>query len=214
MIGGNNCSAGFCVCFFSLLIFQLPMRLWLPESFPVTWSRSSITPNKHLTYLAQSHFTLWCVVLHCWVEFRFSSTLTALLELQLKRMAPYSTERIKVVPSAILVTGISNYWEGDKSSDLWIIRYFAPQNSLSCEKEVMWTQEQNWLKRESKGKGEETRIMHFPHWQELADWRKDTLALEKNMIFRKRRSYIFKKVLGCVGFQSAYREVGLASILL
>lgn len=54
--------------------------------------------------------------------------------------------------------------------------------------------------------------MHFPHWQELADWRKDALALEKNMIFRKR-SYIFKKVLGCVGFQSAYREVGLASIL-
>lgn len=56
--------------------------------------------------------------------------------------------------------------------------------------------------------------MHFPHWQELADWRKDALALEKNTIFRKRRSYIFKKVLGCVGFQSAYREVGLASILL
>lgn len=56
--------------------------------------------------------------------------------------------------------------------------------------------------------------MYFLHWQELADWRKDTLALEKNTIFRKRRSYSFKKVLGCVGFQSAYREVGLASILL
>lgn len=58
---------------------------------------------------------------------------------------------------------------------------------------------------------EETQIMHFPHWQKLADWRKDTLALEKNTIFRKRRSYSFKKILG---FQSAYRKVGLASILL
>lgn len=59
-------------------------------------------------------------------------------------MAPYSTERVKVVPFAILVTGISNYWEGDKGSDLWIIKGFAPQNSISYEKEVIWTQEQNW----------------------------------------------------------------------
>lgn len=31
---------------------------------------------------------------------------------------------------------------------------------------------------------------------------------------QKEEKYIFKKVLGCVGFPSAYREVGLGSILL
>lgn len=38
--------------------------------------------------------------------------------------------------------------------------------------------------------------MHFPHWQEPADWRKDSLALEKNTIFRKRRSISLKRFLG------------------
>lgn len=52
------------------------------------------------------------------------------------------------------------------------------------------------MKRESEGKGEETQIMHFPRWQELADWRKDFLALEKNTIFSKRRSQFLKRFLG------------------
>lgn len=37
--------------------------------------------------------------------------------------------------------------------------------------------------------------MHFSHWQELADWRKDSLALEKNTIFRQR-SQSLKRFLG------------------
>lgn len=36
----------------------------------------------------------------------FFLTLTALQGLQLKRMAPYSTERIKVVPFWVLITGL------------------------------------------------------------------------------------------------------------
>lgn len=35
--------------------------------------------------------------------------------------------------------------------------------------------------------------MHFPCWQELADWR---IALEKNTIYRKRRSQSLKRFLG------------------
>lgn len=46
--------------------------------------------------------------------------------------------------------------------------------------------------------------MLFPHLHWLAgDWKKDNLTLEGNTIFRKKRSYTFKKVLRCVRFQNA-----------
>lgn len=182
-----------------------------------------MTPYKHLIYLAQSHWTFWCVgsseyspSLLSWVQFFFSFSF---IFFNMNCSSGTSAQedgllfhrKDKGCVHLWFVMGFSDYWEGRDISDPWILRFFfffflPHKTSVACGREVMLYKpgsKTDW-KKESEGRGEERQITFFPHLHYLArDWKKKTKTKQscpwEKIIFRKR-SYIFKKVLKCIRF--------------
>lgn len=147
-------------------------------------------------------FVMCCPLLLNWVQVFFNINCSSWTSAQ--EVGPLFHKKDKGCP----ICG-SNYWDEELLRRWWGFRSVNHWNFCPTKLHFLWkggnsirTQEQDRWKRESEGKGGERQIMLFPRWQELADWKEDNLALEKKqMIFRNGRSAIFKKVLGCVGFQ-------------
>jgi len=126
-----------------------------------------MTPYKHLIYLAQSHWTFWCVgsseyspSLLSWVQFFFSFSF---IFFNMNCSSGTSAQedgllfhrKDKGCVHLRFVTGFRDHWEGRDVSDPWILRFFFCPIKLCClwkGSNVIWTWEQNWLKKRIRGK--------------------------------------------------------------